>query len=292
MKKYFLFIISLFIPFSCFAGYKYELAICGIFRDDAAYLKEWIEFHQLMGVEYFYLCSHNGTDHYLNVLTPYIDAGIVELSIIETGSDADNIQNFNQIQCSYYNECLKKARKICKWVAFLDTDEFLYPTEDKSLQSILTKFSDCAGIAVDWHMFGTSGVKEIPKNKLLIECLTCCLPLEQHSIHHVKSIVQPKYALEFKCPHHAEYQQGYSQVNTDRVPFSGPFSPYIQFKELKINHYWMRDENYYYHYKLPRREKWGIPREALIKAIDAYNVESNSDILRFVPQLRKKMGYR
>ena len=31
------------------------LSICAIYRDEAPYLVEWIEFHRLVGVEHFYL---------------------------------------------------------------------------------------------------------------------------------------------------------------------------------------------------------------------------------------------
>jgi hypothetical protein len=59
--------------------YKYDLAICAIFQDEAPYLKEWIEFHRLVGVEHFYLYNHRSRDHYQEVLKPYILSGLVEL---------------------------------------------------------------------------------------------------------------------------------------------------------------------------------------------------------------------
>jgi hypothetical protein len=39
------------------------LAACTIYRDDAAYLTEWIEFHLLMGVERFFLYDEGSTGH-------------------------------------------------------------------------------------------------------------------------------------------------------------------------------------------------------------------------------------
>lgn len=35
-------------------SYSVYLAVCAIFRDEAPYLAEWIEFHRLVGVEHFY----------------------------------------------------------------------------------------------------------------------------------------------------------------------------------------------------------------------------------------------
>src|ERR1700733_4250019 len=59
--------------------FKYQLAICAIFRDEAPYLKEWIEFHKLVGVEHFYLYNNCSEDDYSAVLQTYIDQEEVEL---------------------------------------------------------------------------------------------------------------------------------------------------------------------------------------------------------------------
>ena len=48
------------------------LAACTIYRDDAAYLAEWIEFHRLMGVERFFLYDNGSTDDHREVLAPYL----------------------------------------------------------------------------------------------------------------------------------------------------------------------------------------------------------------------------
>lgn len=58
----------------------HPLSICMIFRDEAPYLKEWIEFHRLAGVDHFDLCNHRNQDNYLDVLTPYMKKGVVELT--------------------------------------------------------------------------------------------------------------------------------------------------------------------------------------------------------------------
>ena len=38
---------------------KYNVAVCAIFKNEAPYLKEWIEFNHLVGVEHFYLYNNN-----------------------------------------------------------------------------------------------------------------------------------------------------------------------------------------------------------------------------------------
>jgi hypothetical protein len=43
---------------------KHYLSICAIFKDEAPYLQEWIEFHRLLGVEKFYLYNNNSRDNF------------------------------------------------------------------------------------------------------------------------------------------------------------------------------------------------------------------------------------
>ena len=62
------------------------LTACTIYRDDAAYLAEWIEFHRLVGVERFFLYDNGSTDHHREVLAGYVAEGLVtvqEWAVVE-----------------------------------------------------------------------------------------------------------------------------------------------------------------------------------------------------------------
>ena len=41
-----------------------------MFHDEASYLREWIEFHRLVGVERFFLYDHESVDDSREVLAP------------------------------------------------------------------------------------------------------------------------------------------------------------------------------------------------------------------------------
>ena len=58
----------------------HPLVVCAIFKQEAHYLKEWIEFHRIQGFSKFFLYNNNSNDNYLEVLQPYIDKGIVDLT--------------------------------------------------------------------------------------------------------------------------------------------------------------------------------------------------------------------
>src|SRR4051794_11337491 len=54
--------------------YQYDFTVCAIFQNEAKYLKEWIEYHRLVGAQHFYLYNNRSTDHYMDILQPYIDS--------------------------------------------------------------------------------------------------------------------------------------------------------------------------------------------------------------------------
>lgn len=269
----------------------YQLSVCTIFQNEASYLKEWIEFHRLMGVEHFYLCSHNSTDHYRKVLIPYIKKGVVELKEIRS-RDFEAQADFNTLQLQFYNDCLVKARKTSRWVAFIDSDEFLFPTQADTLIDFLLDYRDFAAVAANWQMFGTSQVSRLLPGQLMIEQLTRCGDTQLEEINSpVKCIVQPTLVFKFhNDPHSPAFRPGYYQVNSDKIPFLGPFSPYIQIDKLRINHYWTRDEHYFWNVKVPRQTRWtGFSSEELQHIPDKYNQYVDLSILRFAGKLRRLM---
>ena len=56
---------------------KAYLSVCTLYKDEARYLPEWLEFHRLVGVERFFLYNNNSTDNHMEVLAPYIEEGTV-----------------------------------------------------------------------------------------------------------------------------------------------------------------------------------------------------------------------
>lgn len=295
MTKKFMLVVALFIivclgKTACFAEYQYELSICTIFRDEAPYLKEWIEFHRMLGVQHFYLCSHASKDNYKEVLKRYIARGIVELKEVEDATPDAGLHRFmGDFQCSFFTETLVKARGISKWVAFIDADEFLVPVKHNSLLDLLQNYEEFGSVSANWQMFGTSGIPKLDDKKLMIEQLVRCAPVNNSFNNHIKSIVQPERTERPGNPHWFIHVDNYQQVNTDKVPFSGPFSPYIQVDQLRINHYWTRDKHYLNTIKIPRQISFGNTAEETYKRNDEFNQTVDLSIQKFVRRLRKKM---
>lgn len=137
---------------------KYYVSICAIFKDEAIYLKEWIEYHLMIGIEHFYLYNNFSTDNYKEILKPYIEKGIITLKEWPV----------NQGQLSAYQDCYEKNKEESQWIGFLDIDEFVCPYKVNDIKEWLKKYELFPSIIIYWKMFGTSG-KIYREKKLLIE---------------------------------------------------------------------------------------------------------------------------
>src|SRR5437016_521510 len=75
----FLFLSSAILSLHASEAKKYNLSICTIFKNEAPYLKEWIEYHKLVGVDHFYLYNNLSLDAFRRILAPYIKDELVTL---------------------------------------------------------------------------------------------------------------------------------------------------------------------------------------------------------------------
>lgn len=273
-------LLYLLIGMSSLGAYQYKLSIAMIFQNDAPYLKEWIEFHRLLGVDHFYLFNNLSDDNYREVLKPYMRKGIVEL--FEWPYASNDVAEWDKIQVSAYDFAWRYATGKTKWLAILDSDEFLFPTQSNSLPSFLKEYEKYGGLCVNWVMYGTSNVSKVPEDKLLIESLV----LSSGGSDHFKSIFRPERVAWIPSPHYVCYKEGYCHVTPDHGPVHPPF---IQIEKIRINHYWSRDEFYLNNVKIPRRAKWGTPPEVCLTWANNNNACYDPAILRFVEPLKRKM---
>lgn len=283
-----LFLCFFGILFPSLNAFEHEVAVCAIFRNEAPYMQEWIEFHRLVGVEKFYLYNNLSDDDYQDVLTPYVKRGIVEL--IDWPHSYPDVATWSGIQNNAYDDCLNRAREQVRWLAFLDLDEFLFPVKKDKLPDLLKKYRKFGALGVNWQMYGTGGVKKIPKSKLLIEALLYKGETTFGDNVHIKSIVQPVHTQRALSPHHFLFKEGYFQVNSLKERFEGPYSPKILVDQVRINHYWSRDEAYFFEVKMARRRNWHEGKEGILMRNAEISKVYDPAILRFVKGVRRLLG--
>lgn len=142
--------------------FKYHVSICLIFKNEAPYLKEWIEYHRLIGVDHFYLYNNNSEDNFREILEPYIANNIVTL--------VDIPQQYAQLAA--YNDCYRKAKDESQWIGFIDTDEYINLIDCNSIKDFLHRYKSYPAVYFNWRMFGTSGHMDENLNELTIERYT------------------------------------------------------------------------------------------------------------------------
>lgn len=274
------------------AGCRYELSICAVFQQEGRFLKEWIEFHKLVGIEHFYLFNNDSTDNYLEVLQPYIEAG--EVDLIDWPSPPNEDKTHCQFQYDVYRYCAHQlAYGQTRWLAIIDIDEFLLPLQHASVIDFLREHEDYGTVLLHWRYFGTSYIERIPDDKLMIECLVrCYLPVHIATEDTRKSIIKP-HRTPIVNIHVSKSPYGTYLANPGHDPswYQGRKIPSV-IPEMRINHYVSRDVEFIREVKRPRREKlhntkWS--EETLQRFIEAYNEIENTDIFPWVAALRLRL---
>jgi hypothetical protein len=199
------------------------LAACSVYLNEAPYLREWIEFHRLAGVERFFLYDNGSTDDHLDVLAPYIDEGVVVFGRWEA-SPLD--------QRAVFDHCLAEHREHARWIAFLDLDEFLFSPSGRTVSELLRGYEDWPGVGVSWTMFSHADHRTRPPG-LVIESY----PLrDRQDPGLVKSIVDPLRTVHSVNAHWFTPEYGFP-VDENRWPLVRAQAKSASYELLRINHY-------------------------------------------------------
>jgi hypothetical protein len=261
---------------------KPYLSICAIYRGEGPYLREWVAFHRVMGVERFYMYDNRSDDEHREALAPYLADGTVE--------PTDWPLFPGQVQA--YTDCLERRREDSRWIAFVDIDEFLFSPTGRPLPEVLGQFERWPGVGVNRVTFGTSG-HETPPPGLVIENYTRRLDFPNARKPAVKSIVDPRRTLRALDPHHFEYAEEHA-VDEAGNPLEAQFSVCDTCDVLRVNHYFTRSEQERFA-KLHRpRAGGGKLRPEVIRAGQGIREDvrfgaRDDAILRFVPALRAEL---
>ena len=124
----------------------------------APYLREWIEFHRLVGVERFFLYNNRSIDDHREVLAPYVEEGIV----------AVRDWPLRPGPASAYDDCLERAPARLALDRLHRRDEFLFSPIGRPVSEVLGDYEEWPGVGVNWATFGTSGTETKPEG-LVIE---------------------------------------------------------------------------------------------------------------------------
>lgn len=160
--------------------------LCCIVKNEALYIEEWIEYHLLKGVSYFFFYDHGSTDNTVEILNKYRD---LELCSINDWSHVPV-----PAQRKAYSDCLN----FCKgfhpdvWLGFLDADEFCVSEYQLDIAFEKVERDNTGVLLGNWILFGSSGHKERPEGLVIENYTHSEPPFNQH----VKCFCIPERTLQ------------------------------------------------------------------------------------------------
>ncbi|WP_432709309.1 glycosyltransferase family 2 protein [Pedobacter sp.] len=242
---------------------KYYFSICCIVKDENDYIAEWIDYHQKVGVEHFYIYD-NGSKNPIRETIASLNYGHVATVIEFPGKTK---------QVPAYRHCLKHFGRTSQWIAFIDMDEFIFPkTEDSDLRKFMQKYEPYGGLGVSWLIFGSNGHVKKPAGRQL-ENFTMRSETSFIANTHIKSIVQPRFVKSESNAHSFKYLKNYDCVNEHFEATEGWYSP-NSVDTIQLNHYYCRSLEEY-HQKVTRGN-CDTKRARKLEAFYTHNQESNA----------------
>ncbi len=270
--------------------HKYTLSVCAVFKDEAIYLKEWIEYHRLVGVDHFYLYNTGSKDRFTTVLKPYIKEGIVSLinwpSVVEQNNEENIFMWSLGVQIPAYENAMKsKAFHETQWLIFLDVDEFLVIPRENDAKAILEKYKNYAGIKISANTFDASAGLSTPARRLLIETVELVKPTPCHPHKSIaKLIFKPSESKGFTWPpYQCHFKNNHQPITLRKY-------------ELCLNRYENRFKGHLTFGKIKDKlhvDNRLLTDEECAELLDlGYEIEDQERMIyRFVPDVLKKMGY-
>lgn len=212
--------------------YEADLGITVIVKNEAPYIKEWIEFHKLAGVGKFFIYDNDSTDNLKEVLQPYIDLKEVVYTYFPGKKQ----------QFPAYQHSITHNRHKVRYMAIIDADEFIQPIKHKTIIEFINYLENKIGhkidaLGINWLLHGFNAHYTKPEGLV-------CENFRKYDYNtdanrHIKSIVNPRSVIAVRHPHFCIHLPGAKIVNSRGMDMYEAFTgPYLD--EIRINHYWTK----------------------------------------------------
>ena len=221
--------------------FENEIAIAVVLKNEATYIDEWIEYHYKIGVDKIYLYDNDSEDRseLMNELKPWIDLGVVEYN--ELPGD--------YAQLPAYQDAMFRHRFDCRYMAFIDVDEFIVPKNGRDLIDILNQAFEketvdnftIGGLTANWRVFASGGK---PYRELggVIERFTMRTKDEFDRNLMVKTITNPRRIDYYSNPHHPQYYINVTGINENGNQVLEYQNTENTVDKIQINHYFTKSK--------------------------------------------------
>ncbi len=263
-------------------------AIC---KDENLYIKEWLDYHSAIGVEYFILYDNNSEVSLKKTLRSYNNVRVI---------DWKDSQDFTQIRAQ--RDCIEKYKNV-RWIGFLDIDEFVVLLNDSiDIKDYLQKYEAYDGVGLYWLAFGSN--QHLTKQPDTIYSYTQSSPNLLNFNKHIKCFINPSTynfkkthwtshwfptknnIVDVDCNSISEYWD--SAYNFAKYMADESIKP-ITDKTMRINHYYTRSLEDFKH-KMKRGGGVKTNRVYSMKKYKRINKENifNDDIIKTYNKIKDK----
>ena len=251
--------------------FLYDLAVAAIMKDEDPYVKEWIDYHLLAGVDHFYIYDNDSTPEFKKILQPYIDANIVTYTPIHGKAQ----------QMAAYNDAVKRFKFESRYIAFIDADEFIFPKSKSTVIEVidetLSKMPRAMGLSMKWVFYGSSGLEKADYTRGVLDRFT---KRDANLNNSIKSVLNPRSIDFFWTPHFPSFFDESLFSLSDEIAKHFNLGYNIS-EKIVVNHYHTKSREEYEN-KNKRGDgsfnKDGKYGDGLFKALDKNDVEDDSVI--------------
>lgn len=175
---------------------KVYLTLIAVVRDQEHYVKEWLAFHRIVGVERFVVMLHKCADRTEERIRelPFRD----DIFIHHVADQ--NVGGGPSIQMGAYHWAVRNYGHDSRWLLFIDSDEFFFGTTEDHLPTILRRYEKHGGLAAHWLNFGHNNQVLRPEG-LSVEAFTRRMGGNMDLNRVVKCAVQTRQLTSLMSPH-------------------------------------------------------------------------------------------
>jgi hypothetical protein len=210
---------------------KPGVRLCGIVRDEAPYLLEWLAWYKLLNVDQIVIYDNESQDESTSILP-----------ILHRAGEIIHRPWPNRVGEEPQLPAYRDAARQCstEWIAYLDVDEFLVLHHDSSVVAFLGRIPEnCSAIAFNQRFFGSSELVHYD-DRLVIERFVRTAAPDHFLNVWIKTMARARKIGALNNPHGCQLTSGYygdpaglpcavrNECQTERISLTvGQYNHYI-----------------------------------------------------------------
>lgn len=208
---------------------QFNSSICLIIKDENEYINEWLEWHIRIGFEHFFIYDNESK-------VPIQKSVNKDYIPFCTFINYPTIDGNTQLAC--YNNILRKYGKATKWLAFIDTDEFIRITDGRNINEFLKDYEEYDGVYAQWVTYNANGLikRDSRPQRVRFTQTVNRFP----SVSEGKSIIKPSKVLSMGCHFPSGVLKNYNIVDSNFRRMLNPLSEFSKNNIIFVDHYFTR----------------------------------------------------